>query len=210
MTRGRLITLEGGDGVGKTTQRARIAEALEQRGLTVVTTREPGGTVGAEAIRSLLLDAAEGAWTPVSEALLHFAARADHVSRLIEPHLAQGTWVVCDRFADSTMVYQGYAGDLGRPAVEAIERAALGDFRPDLTLILDLPVEEGRRRRQRRGEDPDYYERQDAQFQHRLRAGFLDIARREPARCAIVDAALPGDAVTREIIGIIEDRLGPL
>ena len=126
MARGRLITLEGGDGVGKTTQRARIAEALAQAGLSVVTTREPGGTDGAEAIRSLLLNAAEGAWTPATEALLHFAARTDHVARLIEPSLAQGTWVICDRFTDSTMVYQGYARDLGRPAVEAIEQAALG------------------------------------------------------------------------------------
>ena len=146
----------------------------------------------------------------MTQALLHFAARADHVARRIEPSLAQGTWVVCDRFTDSTMVYQGYAGDLGRPTVEAIERAALGGFRPDLTLILDLPVEEGRRRRLQRGEDPDYYERQNAQFQHRLRAGFLDIARREPARCVVVDAALPDHAVTQQIVGIIEDRLGPL
>ncbi len=210
MARGRLITLEGGDGVGKTTQRARIAEALAQAGLSVVTTREPGGTDGAEAIRSLLLNAAEGAWTPATEALLHFAARTDHVARLIEPSLAQGTWVICDRFTDSTMVYQGYARDLGRPAVEAIEQAALGGFRPDLTLILDLPVEEGLRRRRHRGEEADYYERRDAQFQHRLRAGFLDIARREPARCAVVDAAQPDHAVTRDIVGIIQDRLGPL
>ena len=210
MTRGRLITLEGGDGAGKTTQRDRIADDLRGRGLRVVTTREPGGTDGAEAIRSLLLNAESEAWTPVSEALLHFAARADHVTRLIEPSLARGDWVVCDRFADSTMAYQGYAHNLGRPTVEVIDKAALGDFRPDLTLILDLSVEEGLRRHSLRGQEPDYYERQDAQFQHRLRAGFLDIARREPDRCAVIDADQPEDIVTRAIIGIIEDRLGPL
>jgi dTMP kinase len=208
VSQGRFITLEGGEGAGKSTQAALLGQALRQAGLEVLDTREPGGAPGAEAIRSLLLQAAEGGWEPMSELLLFLAARREHVTRSIRPALERGVWVVCDRFADSTMAYQGYAQGLGRDTVEIGQRLALGGFVPDLTLILDLPVEEGLARAEKRAGGETRYERMDKSFHQRLREGFLDIAQREPERCRVIDAAGPVEAVQRALRRAVAERFG--
>ncbi|HLI12810.1 MAG TPA: dTMP kinase [Alphaproteobacteria bacterium] len=191
MSRGRFVTLEGGEGAGKSTQTALLAEALRSAGLEVVTTREPGGAPGAEEIRKLLVEGEIGRWDPISELLLYAAARRDHVRTLIAPSLARGAWVLCDRFSDSTMAYQGYGHGLGAAPVEAVQRLAIGDLVPDLTLILDLPPEIGLARARGRRKGGTRYERMDLDFHRRLRDGFLAIARRAPARCRVIDARGP-------------------
>jgi len=208
---GRFITLEGGEGAGKSTQIRLLAEALRSDGIAVTTTREPGGAPGAERIRTLLVDGATDRWDGVSEALLHFAARREHLVRTVWPALEHGDWVISDRFADSTMAYQGYGLGLGRALVEALYARTVGDFRPDLTLILDLPVEQGLARAAARGATPDgggtRYERMGVDFHRRLREGFLDIARREPDRCVVIDATLPIQAVAGAILAAVRERL---
>ncbi|MFL7900023.1 dTMP kinase [Azospirillum argentinense] len=208
MTRGRFITLEGGEGAGKTTQIRLLADALIGLGKRVVLTREPGGSPGAEEIRGLLVSGETGRWGPVTEALLHTAARRDHLERTVWPALEAGHWVICDRFFDSTMAYQGYGLGLGRDLVAALQATALGDFRPDLTLILDLPVEDGLARAVARRGGEDRYERMDVAFHHRLRDGFLDIAAREPERCVVVDAGHPVETVQAAILDTVTRRLG--
>ncbi|HEX6101742.1 MAG TPA: dTMP kinase [Alphaproteobacteria bacterium] len=210
MTAPRFITLEGGEGAGKSTHLRRLGEAMRAAGETVVLTREPGGSEGAEQIRALLVGGAVNRWEPMTEALLHYAARRDHVERTIRPALDAGSWVLCDRFADSTMAYQGYGLGLSRDRIEALHRIVLGEFKPALTLILDLPVEEGLIRARGRGgaAGEDRYERMGAGFHERLRAGFLDIAVREPARCVIIDAARPVEAVAAAIRAAVRERLG--
>lgn len=200
---GRFITLEGGEGAGKSTQVAALADRLRQAGRDVVTTREPGGAPGAEAIRTLLVSGATDRWDPLSEALLLFAARREHLVHTIWPALQRGCWVVCDRFADSTLAYQGYGHGVDRTLIEALYSAAVGTFRPDLTLVLDLPVEEGLRRAGQRdgaaAAADDRYERMDRAFHERLRAGFLAIAAAEPERCTVIDASGTTDAVASDI-----------
>jgi dTMP kinase len=206
--RGRFITLEGGEGAGKSTQIPLLAETLVGAGLRVVATREPGGTPGGDIIRSLLVSGDTQRWRPMTEALLHYAQRVEHVAGLIEPALARGEWVICDRFADSTMAYQGYGHRLGREMMTRLHRATLGTLRPDLTLILDLPIEAGLARASRRAGGEDRYERFERAFHRRLRAGFLDIARREPKRCVLVDATAPPEAVAARIRSIVAKRFG--
>lgn len=184
-----------------------LVTAMARAGLDVVATREPGGAAGAERIRELLVTGDVGRWSPEAEALLHYAARRDHVDRTIRPALESRRWVLCDRFADSTMAYQGYGHQLGRDFVERLHALALGGFKPDLTLILDLPAETGLGRAVARQGAEDRYERMDLEFHRRLRDGFLTIARDEPARCAIVDGDRPVDAVQAELRRIIHDRL---
>ena len=202
----RFITFEGGEGAGKSTQAALLADALRARGLEVLATREPGGSTGAEAIRELLVRGEPGRWDALSETLLHFAARRDHFVTTIEPALARGAWVVCDRFADSTMAYQGHGLGVERETVAGLYRAVLGDFAPDLTIILDLPVEEGLARASKRGGD-DRYERMDAAFHQRLRDGFLAIAGAAPERCAVIDARGDVDAVHAAVLAVVKERL---
>lgn len=206
MSKGRFITLEGGEGGGKSTQVFRLAEKLRRLGLPVVTTREPGGAEGAEIIRKLLVSGDPGRWDAMTELLLHFAARRDHLRRTIWPALERGDWVLSDRFADSTMAYQGYGHGLGRAVVEQMHALVLGDFRPDVTLILDLPVAEGLRRSEDRGGE-NRYERMDMAFHERLRQGFLEIARLDPGRCVVIDATRPVEAVSEEIAAAVGSRL---
>jgi dTMP kinase len=210
--RGRFITLEGGEGAGKSTQQRRLADWLRRGGREVVETREPGGSPGAEEIRTLLVTGTAGRWDAVTEALLHFAARRDHLRQTIEPALARGSWVVCDRFADSTMAYQGYGHGLGRAPVEALYALVVGSLKPDLTLVLDLPVAEGLARaghRNGRGtQQEDRYEQMDLGFHERLREGFHDIVAREPARCLLIDARGDEDAVAARIQAAVTERLG--
>jgi len=204
---GKFITFEGGEGAGKSTQIKRLASALENSGLSVTSTREPGGSPGAETIRGLLLDTAAD-WDAPTEALLHFAARADHFTTRIAPALRNGDWVICDRFADSTRAYQGYGLGLSMEAIETLYRVALGEFAPDLTVILDVPVEIGMQRMNARDGDPDRYERMDIAFHERLRQGFLDIAGNNPDRCEVIDANADIEIVTARIFDCVARRLG--
>ena len=208
MARGRFVTLEGGEGAGKTTQRGLLAAALRQAGIDAAETREPGGSPGAEEIRRLLVSGAPERWDGMTETLLHFAARRDHLVHTVWPALDAGRWVISDRFADSTRAYQGYGHGLGLDAVEALYRLVVGDFKPDLTIVLDLPVEAGIARTRGRDGGEDRYERMDRAFHERLRAGFLEIAAAEPGRCAVVDATAPAAAVHAEILTAVRTRLG--
>ena len=207
MPSGKFITFEGGDGAGKSTQIKRLAAAIEKTGLTVTVTREPGGSRGAETIRAMLLDP-DAEWDPPTEALLHFAARADHYTTKIDPALKEGVWVLCDRFADSTRAYQGYGLGLDMGAIETLYEIALDDFVPDLTIILDIPVETSVERMIERGADPDRYEKMDTAFHERLRQGFLEIAKQDPDRCAVIDADNDIDTVTARIFDCVETRMG--
>jgi dTMP kinase len=182
--------------------------ALGRAGITAQRTREPGGSEGAEAIRRLLLEGADERWDAVAETLLFYAARREHVTRLISPTLDRGSWVVCDRFADSTIAYQGYGRGLPLAELQALQRFALGDFAPDLTLILELPVAEGLTRAARRSGNADRFERLDHAFHERLRQGFLQIAAAETQRCVVIDASGDVDAVHRAVLGAVAARLG--
>jgi dTMP kinase len=209
MLRGKFISLEGGEGAGKSTQARLLRARLESQGRSVLLTREPGGSPGAEQIRKLLVEGEPERWTPLAETLLFLAARADHVTRGIAPALEAGTWVVSDRFADSTFVYQGIARGLGIARVRALQRAALGDFQPDLTIVLDVNPREGLARADVRGVAENRFERFDAAFHARLRDGFLAIAAEEPQRCAIVDGSADVDTVAANIWSVVMERLHP-
>jgi dTMP kinase len=211
-TRGKFITVEGGEGAGKSTQVALLVDALDRAGIAALATREPGGSPGAEAIRRLLLQGETERWDAAGEALLLFAARRDHVIRLIEPTLKAGRWVVCDRFTDSTIAYQGYGRGLPLAELAALRHFALGDFWPDLTLILDLPVATGLARAASRAGAPqalgDRFERLDRDFHERLRDGFLTIAKAEPERCTVIDASDEISAVHHKLAAAVGARLG--
>ncbi len=204
---GRLITFEGGDGAGKSTQTARLADYLSGLGIELVCTREPGGTAEAEAIRSLLV-AGKADWDPLTEAMLHYAARREHVEKRIAPALADGKWVLSDRFYDSTVAYQCYGQGLSRNDEAALRRLAIGELEPDLTLLLDIPVETGRARAQARRQSR--YEAMNDALHRRVRAGFLEIARGEPRRVAIVDAGQDPDSVAATVRSIVAGRFGLL
>jgi dTMP kinase len=203
---GRFITLEGGEGTGKSTQVRRLAKTLEARGITAVTTREPGGSPGAEEIRTLMVTGAPDRWDVMTETLLAYAGRADHVRRLIGPALLAGKWVICDRFSDSTFAYQGVGRGLDRETIRRIDSAVLDDFKPDLTLILDLDVSTGLARAGARGGVENRFERFGPAFHERLRQAFLDIARRNPGRCRVIDASGSIDQVAEAIFAAMADR----
>lgn len=208
MARGRFITLEGGEGAGKSTQVKRLAAKLEATGYRVVVTREPGGAPGAEAIRELLVKGDTGRWAPRTEALLHFAAREEHLARTIRPALDRGDWVISDRFVDSTMAYQGVAQGLGAEFITRLRDLVVRDDMPALTLILDLPPELGLARAAGRTNDgEDRYERMKLEFHQILRQAFLDIAKSEPGRCAVIDAAQDEDRVAEAIWTETKTRL---
>lgn len=209
MTPGHFITLEGGEGTGKSTQGKRLAEALRQRGISVVTTREPGGSPGAEQIRKLVVEGEGGRWNPITETLLVYAARADHVARTIGPALARGEWVISDRFNDSTYAYQGAGRGVERETIRRIDAAVLDDFKPDLTLILDLPVEIGLERAKGRGGAETRFENFDLEFHERMRKAFQEIARRQPDRCRLIDATGDLDAVAAAIWAAVQARFLP-
>jgi dTMP kinase len=198
MVAGRFITLEGIDGCGKSTQVRRLGTALESRGTPVVTTREPGGAPGAEAIRKLLVEGDPGRWSAETEILLFTAARRDHLEATIRPALETGRTVICDRFADSTRVYQGTVRADLRRVVDALHASMIG-LEPDLTLILDLDPDTARTRGLARGGDEDRFERFGADFQHRLRAGFLALAAEFPDRCRVISAEGAPDAIAARI-----------
>ena len=207
MARGRFITFEGGEGAGKSTQVKRLAARLETQGREVVTTREPGGSPGAESIRDIVLKGAADRWSPVTETLLMYAARRDHIERVIQPALARGAWVVCDRFADSTRAYQGAAGGTDPGLIAALETYILEGVRPHLTLVFDLPPEVGLERAHARAGAEMRFESKGMAFHQRLRDGFRAIAEAEPDRCAVIDATAPMDAVEAAVWAAVSERL---
>jgi dTMP kinase len=205
--RGRFISIEGGEGAGKSTQVGMLVAALDRAGIAARATREPGGSPGAEAIRRLLLEGEGERWDAMGEAFLLVAARRDHVTRVIAPALAQGVWVVSDRFADSTTAYQGYGRGLAFQDLAILHRIALGDFVTDLTVILDLPVEIGLARAAARS-PADRFERLDRDFHEKLRQGFRQIVVENPARCVLVDASGDPQTVHLAVVPAVEQRLG--
>jgi dTMP kinase len=204
--RGKFITFEGGEGSGKSTQVAKLASRLRANGLEVVTTREPGGSPGAEAMRHLLLEGVVKPFGPTAETMIFAAARDDHVQTTIEPALSRGAWVACDRFIDSTRVYQGVLGNVDKRIIRALERATVGGTMPDLTFVLDVPVETGFARVKSRGEPADRFEAEEIEFHVQLREAFRDIVQAEPQRCVLIDAAQSPEVVAADIWMHVVDR----
>jgi dTMP kinase len=209
--RGRFITFEGGEGTGKSTQSTALAQRLRSMGIGVVLTREPGGSPGAEVIRHVLLSGAAKPLGADAEAILLAAARDDHVTTTIEPALARGRWVVSDRFADSTKVYQGALGHVDPRLIAGLHRITVGQLKPDLTFIMDVPPEVGlERARKRRGElDADRFEREPPEFHQKLREAYLTLAASEPTRCVVIDTLEPRAAVAARIWETVAKRLDP-
>jgi dTMP kinase len=207
-SRGRFISLEGGEGVGKSTQSRALAVALRERGLQVVETREPGGSPGAEAIRALLLEGGADRWGPRAEALLFAAARADHVDKMILPALEAGKWVICDRFLDSSIAYQGGADGLGAEAIRALHAVGSAGLLPDRTLLLTLPEEVAMAREAARDAGrPDRFGARDPAYHRRVTGTFRALAEAEPTRWRIVEAEGNPAEVTGSLLGAIEDLL---
>jgi dTMP kinase len=209
--KGKFITFEGGEGTGKSTQAAMLALKLESLGIGIKLTREPGGSPGAEIMRHVLLSGAAKPLGPEAEAMLFAAAREDHIRCTIQPALLAGQWVICDRFADSTRVYQGELGDVDPRLIKALERVSVGELRPDLTVVLDVPAQIGQQRAAaRRGESPpDRFEAEAIEFHERLRQAYLMLAAGEPQRCVIVDATAPKITVAKRIWDAVSARLRP-
>ena len=207
--RGKFISFEGGEGSGKSTQIKMLAERLEATKLRAIVTREPGGSPGAEIIRHVVLSGMGKLLGPEAETLLFAAARDDHVHTVIEPALTQGTWVLCDRFSDSTRAYQGRLGNVPSGILNAMQRVTIGDLKPDLTIILDVPVEVGlKRAAARRGNGaPDRFESEDIQFHQDLRDAFRQIAAEDPDRCVLIDATASPDTVAAQVWAALRDHL---
>jgi dTMP kinase len=211
MTRGKFITFEGGEGAGKSTQVASLAQRLRSLGLGVVMSREPGGSAGAEAIRHVLLSGAAKPLGPHAEAILFAAARADHLRQTIRPAIERGQWVISDRFADSTRIYQGVLGNVEAKMIARLEKLTVGDLGPDLTIILDIPPEIGlARATKRRGDAPiDRFEGEAFDFHKKLREAYLDLAEREPERCAVINAGADPATVAEFVWSAVSTRLHP-
>jgi dTMP kinase len=205
--RAPFVTFEGGEGTGKSTQLRLLAARLRERGLDPLETREPGGTPGAEAVRRLLLEGSADRWLPLSELYLVLAARADHVARVVAPARAAGRWVLCDRFVDSTRVYQGLAGGLAIELVDRLQEPAVAGHWPDLTILLDLPVDKGLARRDRAGER-GRFEDKERSFHERVRTGFLELAASEPGRFAVFPADAPPQQLAARIWEEVCRRFG--
>jgi len=208
--KGLFISFEGGEGAGKSTQIRILAETLRSRGLEVVVTREPGGSPGAEAIRHVLLSGAAEAFGVRMEAMLFAAARNDHVEEVIRPALESGAVVLCDRFLDSSRVYQGTTGNLETDFIETLQRIAVDGTMPDLTLIFDIPAVDGLARARKRADDgatPDRFEKEELETHEKRREAYLDIALNEPRRCRIVDAKQPQERVTEDVLSMVEPLL---
>lgn len=209
MPRGRFITFEGGEGTGKSTQVRLLAARLREAGHEVLETREPGGSPGAEAVRHVLLSGAAEKLGPKAEALLFAAARADHVDSRIHPALEAGQHVLCDRFIDSTRIYQGALGEVPGPLLDALEHLVTAGARPDLTLVLDVPLETGlARAAARAGGASDRFERQGADYHAGVRDAFRALAEAHPERCVLVDAEGSIEAVAERIAAVVQERLG--
>lgn len=213
-TNAPFITLEGGEGTGKSTQIKLLSAWLTECGVDHVCTREPGGAPGAEEIRTMVLTGDVDRWTPMTEVLLYTASRSDHVERVIVPSIENGKWVLCDRFADSSVAYQGAGRGVGVQRVKDLQRLVLGELKPDLTLILDIPIEVGLERAMSREGDKavkeDRIERMGKSLHEQSREVFMEIAAEEPDRCVVVDANKSIDELQQDLRAIIEERFGPV
>jgi dTMP kinase len=209
--KGKFITFEGGEGTGKSTQASLLALRLASVGIRVQLTREPGGSPGAEIVRHVLLSGAAKPLGPEAEAMLFAAARDDHVQQTILPALDAGKWVICDRFADSTRIYQGVLGSVDLRLIRALERVSIGDLKPDLTLVLDVPAEIGMKRAagRRRGGTVDRFEAEDIAFHKKLREAYLGLAKAENDRCVIIDAKAPKKTAAQSIWEIVQEKFEP-
>lgn len=206
MVPGKFITFEGGEGAGKTTQAKMLAKALEGAGIETLMTREPGGTFGAEAIRDLVLEGTSDRWSGMTELLLMYAARQDHVEKLIKPALERGVWVISDRFSDSSMAYQGYARELGPEKVKALHEVVMDGFEPDLTILFDIDPILAQKRVETRGEDLSRFDAESIAFHNRLRQAFLNIAEANTDRIFTVDAAASRDGVQTRILFAVSQK----
>jgi dTMP kinase len=206
---GKLITFEGGEGAGKSTQVSILVDRLKRAGRHVIGTREPGGSPAAEEIRETLLSGKIKPFGPFAEALLFAVARQDHVDTVIGDALVRGQWVVCDRFLDSTRAYQGITGGVPAPLISALERLTLRGLMPNLTIMLDIPVEEGLARAGRRRGPLDRFESQELAQHERIRKAFVDIAEEEPNRCVVIDARKPEALVAEDVWEAVTERLAP-
>ncbi|MBV9570659.1 MAG: dTMP kinase [Alphaproteobacteria bacterium] len=202
----RFITIEGGEGTGKSTQAGRLSQTLSERGIRNIVTREPGGSDGAELIRKLLVEGEPNRWDPLVETLLIFAARADHVARTIRPALAAGQWVICDRFTDSTFAYQGAGRGLDPRLIRTVEDVSIGGFWPEFTIILDVAVKDALDRIGSRDHAENRFEKFDPEFHERLRTYFRDLARTEAQRCVLIDSNVPIDQVAQRIWSAVAER----
>ena len=206
MTIGKFITFEGGEGAGKTTQAKMLCEALEGAGIETLLTREPGGTFGAESIRNIVLEGTSDRWSGMTELLLMYAARLDHMEKLIKPALERGVWVISDRFADSSLAYQGYARGLGAEKVKAVHAAVMDEFEPDLTILFDIDPILAQKRVETRGEDLSRFDAESIAFHNTLREAFLNIAEENSERIFTVDAAASRDGVQTRILFAISQK----
>jgi len=209
VSRPPFITFEGGEGAGKSTQIDLLSQNLRAAGQGLIATREPGGSTGAEDIRALLVTGDPDRWTPLTEALLNYAARQEHLEQMIRPALERGDWVLCDRFSDSTFAYQGYAGGVSLEALEQLDKLIVGDWAPDLTFILDLDPAEGLRRAGARHDAEDRYERKGLLYHQDIREAFLKIAETHSDRCRVIDGAQSADAIASEIWTIVQIQFDP-
>ncbi len=209
--RGRFITFEGGEGTGKSTHAMLLAHRLKSAGIDALLTREPGGSPGAEAIRHVILSGAAKPLGAEAETILFASARDDHVRTTIRPALERGIWVLCDRFADSTRVYQGIVGEVDLRLIEGLERITVGETKPDLTFVLDVPAEVGMARalKRRGGAGADRFESEALEFHEKLRAAYRDLAAQESDRCVLIDVTLPREQVADKIWHVVESRLRP-
>ena len=204
---GRFITIEGGEGTGKSTQLALLSKKLNELGIKNIITREPGGSSGAELIRKILVNGPVDKWQPVTEALLHYAARNEHLKTKILPTLEKDIWVLCDRFSDSTTVYQGVAQGVPVEIINTLNKIVVEPLEPDLTIILDLTPEIGLKRAKRRGGDGKRYEKMEFLFHKKLRLGFAEIAKNNPKRCVLIDAKPTIEEIAVQIGFLVENRL---
>ena len=210
MDKGKFITLEGGEGAGKTTQAKLLVEALNAAGIETVLTREPGGTFGAEAIRKLVLDGTKDRWSGMTELLLMYAARVDHVEKVIRPALSRGAWVISDRFADSSVAYQGYARGVDLKRVKGVHEAVMGEFGPDLTILFDIDPVIAMKRVETRGEDISRFDAESIEFHNTLRSAFLDIAKENPDRFFTLDAGEKRQGVHTRMIYAVTQKFPEL
>lgn len=204
----KFITFEGGEGAGKSTQVKLLSQAFINNGFNVKTTREPGGTDGAESIRNLLVNGDTSKWDARTELLLHLAARNDHANKFIKPNLLAGNYIICDRFTDSTIAYQAYGHGLGKNYVDQVCNLILGNFQPDLTIILDIEVNDGIKRTGRRGGLENRYEKMGSSFHEKVRNGFLEIAHFQPQRCVVINANCAIELLHQQILAKVNERLG--